>query len=308
MPPYHHSSIQRGLIGLVLFTLSGVVCAQQAVSEAETTSVDRNLTGFESLDEAQSLWEFGAAGGLGEVANYPASSQRNLIALAAPYFIYRGDIIRIGGGNGVRAVVVDEKDFEIDLSFGGAFSADSEDDTVREGMPELDFLFEVGPQVVYRIKDYEFSNGGTARLNARLQARAAFSTDFSELDDRGFVLNPVITYQQRGRLFPETALSASIGMVFATERFHEYFYEVADQFATDARPAYQAKGGYLGTEVGFSFSFPIKENIRGFAGAGLQFHAGSANEDSPLYEKDVTYSVAIGFVWRLYKSERKATW
>ena len=274
----------------------------------ETNSVDRDLTGFESLEEAQSLWEFGVGGGIGEVSNYPASSERNFIALAAPYFVYRGDIFRVGGGSGVRAVVVDEKDYELDFSFGGAFSADSEDNTAREGMPELDFLFEVGPQLVYRLKDFEFEGGGNARLNARLQARAVFSTDFSQLDDRGFVFNPVITYQQRGRLFEGTALSASIGMVFATERLHDYFYQVADEFATTDRQQYDAKAGYLGTELGASFSFPIAENIRGFVGAGMQIHSGSANEDSPLFEKDITYSFGLGFVWRLYRSEAKASW
>ena len=274
----------------------------------ETNSVDRDLTGFESLEEAQSLWEFGVGGGIGEVSNYPASSERNFIALAAPYFVYRGDIFRVGGGSGVRAVVVDEKDYELDFSFGGAFSADSEDNTAREGMPELDFLFEVGPQLVYRLKDFEFEGGGNARLNARLQARAVFSTDFSQLDDRGLVFNPVITYQQRGRLFEGTALSASIGMVFATERLHDYFYQVAEEFATADRQQYDAKAGYLGTELGASFSFPIAENIRGFVGAGMQIHSGSANEDSPLFEKDITYSFGLGFVWRLYRSEAKASW
>lgn len=274
----------------------------------ETNSVDRDLTGFESLEEAQSLWEFGVGGGIGEVSNYPASSERNFIALAAPYFVYRGDIFRVGGGSGVRAVVVDEKDYELDFSFGGAFSADSEDNTAREGMPELDFLFEVGPQLVYRLKDFEFEGGGNARLNARLQARAVFSTDFSQLDDRGFVFNPEITYQQRGRLFEGTALSASIGMVFATERLHDYFYQVAEEFATADRQQYDAKAGYLGTELGASFSFPIAENIRGFVGAGMQIHSGSVNEDSPLFEKDITYSFGLGFVWRLYRSEAKASW
>ncbi|MGQ8366550.1 MipA/OmpV family protein [Glaciecola sp. 1036] len=105
---------------------------------------DRDITGFEAGDELQPLWEFGVAGGVGDTPNYPASSERNFIALAAPYFVYRGEILRIGDG-GVRAVVVDDERWELDFSFGGAFNADSEDDSVRAGMPELDYLFEVGP-------------------------------------------------------------------------------------------------------------------------------------------------------------------
>ena len=272
------------------------------------TAIDRSLNSFEDVDEALSLWEFGVGGATVEVANYPSSSQRNFIAAAAPYVVYRGDIFRVGDGNGARAVVIDNNNFELGLSFGGAFSADSEDGTIREGMPELDFLLEVGPQAIYKIKDYNFKNGGNARLKARLQMRAAFSTDFSTIGSRGFVLNPVITYEQRGRLFKETALSASVGMVFATERFHDYFYEVSDQFITDKRPSYDAKGGYLATRLSFSMSFPISKNIRGFAGMGAQIHSSAANKNSPLYEKDVTYSASLGFVWRLYKSNRKTNW
>jgi len=271
-------------------------------------SVDRTLTGFEGVNEALSLWEFGVGGGAIDVPNYPASSQRNSIVAAAPYVVYRGDMFRVGDGNGVRAVVVDKKNLEIGMSFGGAFSADSENGTAREGMPELDFLLEIGPQAIYKLKDYKFENGGNARLNARLQFRSAFSTDFSTINNRGYVLNPVITYQQRGRLFEGTALSTSIGMLFATERFHDYFYQVSEQFVTDNRPAYDAKGGYLGTRLALNVSFPMSENIRGFVGVGAQLHSGSANEDSPLYEKDITYSASIGFVWRLYKSDRKAAW
>ena len=251
---------------------------------------------------------FGAGGGAIDVANYPASSERNLIVLAAPYVIYRGDVFRVGGGNGMRAVVVETSDFELDLSFGGAFSADSEDNTSRAGMPELDFLFEVGPQLIYRVKDFKFDQGGDGRLKARLQARAVYSTDFNRIDERGFVIEPTLSYQQRGVFFKETGLRVAFSLNFATEKLHDYFYQVDAAFANSNRTQYDAKGGYLGAEISLGLSFPIRKNIRGFLAGSAQFHQGSANQDSPLYEKDITYSVGIGFVWRLYESDAKASW
>lgn len=277
---------------------------EKAIAE----SPDRNLTGFESLGDAQPLWEFGAGGGVIDVANYPASSERNFIALAAPYVVYRGDVFRVGGGGGARAVVVEDKNYEIDFSFGGAFSADSDDNTAREGMPELDFLFEIGPQFVYRVKDYKFDGGGNGRLNLRLQARAVFSTDFDRIDERGYVFEPKLTYQQRGVWRENTGLNLSAGLVFATEELHDYFYQVDSEFATSSRAQFDAKGGFLGAELGASMSFPIRENMRGFASVSAQIHNGAANEDSPLFEDKVTYSVGLGFVWRLYESEAKASW
>lgn len=296
-------------IFFIVFSFSSLsIYAQASASEEDNKSLDRNLTGFEAPNEAQPLWEFGAGGAVIDVAKYPASGERNFIALAAPYLIYRGDVFRVGGGNGARAVVVDESDFELDLSFGGAFSADSDDNTVREGMPELDFLFEVGPQIIYKVKDYAFDGGGKARLNARLQTRAVFSTDFGSLDHRGYVVEPTLSYQQRGVLFEKTGLNVSFSMTYASEKLHDYFYEVDAAFANVNRAQYDAKGGYLGSELSVGLSFPIAENIRGFFGGSAQFHQGAANENSPLFEDDITYSLGLGFVWRLYESDTKANW
>lgn len=271
-------------------------------------SPNRNLTGFEGLNEKQPLWEVGVGGGMVEVPNYPASGEKNVVALALPYAIYRGDIFRVGGQGGARAVFVEESDFEVDISVSGAFSAESEEGSVREGMPELDYMFEVGPQLIYKIKDFEFDGGGKARLNARMQARAVFSTDFGRLDSRGYVFEPTIRYQQRGVFLPDTGFSLAARMTWGTEKLHDYFYEVTPEYVTTIRPAYNAKGGYLGAEISAGLAFPIMQNLRGFLGASVQINQGSVNEDSPLYEKDVTYSFGFGFVWRAYKSETKSNW
>ncbi|MFT5298163.1 MAG: outer membrane protein, partial [Colwellia sp.] len=84
--------------------------------------------------------------------------------------------------------------------------------------------------------------------------------------------------------------------------------QVDAAFANSNRTLYDAKGGYLGAEISLGLSFPIRKNIRGFFAGSAQLHQGSANQDSPLYEKDITYSFGIGFVWRLYESEAKASW
>jgi len=291
---------------LVIFTSFCFILP--AIANDKDESPVRELTGFENINESQPLWEFGVGGGAIEVANYPSSSERNFIALAAPYVVYRGDVFRVGGNNGMRAVVIETSDFELDLSFGGAFSADSEDNTSRSGMPELDFLFEVGPQLVYRVKDFKFAHGGDGRLKARLQARAVFSTDFNRIDERGFVIEPTLSYQQRGVLFKETGLSVAFSLNFATEKLQDYFYQVDPEFSNSNRKQYDAKGGYLGAAISVGLSFPIRKNIRGFLTGSTQLHQGSANQKSPLYEKDITYSFGIGFVWRLYESDAKASW
>jgi outer membrane scaffolding protein for murein synthesis (MipA/OmpV family) len=175
-------------------------------------------------------------------------------------------------------------------------------------MPELDFLFEVGPQLVYRVKDFAFNSGGKARLNFRLQTRAVFSTDLERLDHRGFVFEPRLTYQQRGRLHPDTGLNISISATFGTERLNDYFYEVSSEFVTANRAQFDASSGYIGTELSVGFSFPVTKNIRGFVGADMQLLHGAENRNSPLFEDKITFGVAAGFVWRMYQSKRRANW
>jgi outer membrane scaffolding protein for murein synthesis (MipA/OmpV family) len=294
-----------------------VTAPMDDIGEADIR-VERDLTGFEGLGEELSLWELGIGGGSFNTAKYPASGDSRFNTAAIPFVVYRGDTFRIGDGGGARAVVVENKNLEIDFSFGIALPADSEDNSAREGMPELDLLLEIGPQAVYMLGNYDFDKNaqgeskgtdyGKGRLNLRLQARAVFSTDFSNFDSRGYILEPQISYQHRGFKHPDTAISVSFGAIFATEKTHDYFYEVAPEFATTDRPAYDAKAGYLGSELSLGVSFRVNQDIRAFIGGSAQFHSAAANKDSPLFEEEVTYSFGAAFVWRLFKSERKANW
>lgn len=280
--------------------------------------MERSLTGFENLNEELSLWEFGAGGGAFYSPKYPASGDSRSFGLVLPFIVYRGETFRIGDGGGARAVVVENENFEIDFSFGAALPADSEDNSAREGMPELDFLAEIGPQMIFKLGDYDFdknaqgkstgTNLGKGRLDLRLQARAVFSTDFGSIDDRGFIFEPQLSYQHRGFKHEDTAITVSFGAIFATERTHDYFYEVSPEFATPERPVFDAKSGYLGSELSLGVSFRVSEDIRAFIGSSVQLHSQAANKDSPLFEKEVTYSIAAAFVWRFYKSEEKAKW
>lgn len=281
-------------------------------------AMDRSLTGFENINESLSLWELGIGGGAFYNPKYPASSEGRFFSLALPFVVYRGETFRIGDGGGARAVVIENETFEVDFSFGVALPSDSEDNSARVGMPELDFLGEIGPQMIFMLGNYDFdknadgenmgTNLGKGRLDFRLQARAVFSTDFSRIDGRGYIFEPQISYQHRGLKHEDTAFNISFGMIFATEETHDYFYEVSPEFATAARPAYDAKAGYLGSELTLGLSFRVSENVRAFVGGSAQFHSLAANKDSPLFEKEVTYSIGTAFVWRLYKSDARAKW
>ncbi|UTP73147.1 MipA/OmpV family protein [Alteromonas sp. LMIT006] len=278
-----------------------------AFTLSDEKNVARDLTGFENPDEALPLWEWGLAGGAGVSPDYPASAETDLVVLMIPYVIYRGDTFRFGDGQ-AQAVVKETNRWQFDVSLGLAFPSDSDDQSIREGMPDLDLFFEVGPQATYLVVDKQYKGGGVGRLKAILQARAVSSTDFSKLKHHGYVFEPELVWQQRGRWFSHSALTVRLGATFATQGVHSVFYDVEPQFVTEQRPLYESDSGYLGSKFTVGLSLELTDNLRGFVGGIINFNQGAANRDSPLFEKDISYSFGAGFAWRLYKSDRKASY
>jgi outer membrane scaffolding protein for murein synthesis (MipA/OmpV family) len=251
------------------------------------------------------VWEVGAFAAVFNTPEYPAAGQNQSNVIAAPYVIYRGEVLRIGDGSIARAVAVDKSWYELDVSLAASFGANSDDNEDRAGMPDLDFMFEVGPQLRMRVAEFEFAQNGRSELFFNLQARAAFSTDFSGIDHRGYVLQPQLAYRQRGWLSEKTALSIRISPSWASEDLQDYFYQVDQAFATSERPLFDAKGGYMGTNLSASVSFNATEDIRVFVGGNMNLHSSAQNKNSPLFKEKSTYSFGVGMVWRLWQSQRK---
>tara|TARA_B110000908_G_scaffold141300_1_gene168833 strand:+ start:250 stop:1152 length:903 start_codon:yes stop_codon:yes gene_type:complete len=258
-------------------------------------------------DDIRPVWEVGVFAAAFSSPEYPGAGQRQNNVIPAPYFIYRGETLRIGDGSIARAVAIDRSWYELDLSLAGSFNANSEGNEARLGMPDLDFIFELGPQLRVLLSKFEFELHGKGELFLNLQARAAFSTDFSGFNKRGYVFQPVLSYRQRGWLSEKTALSISLSPTWATEKLHDYFYQVDSDFVTEQRSAYDAESGYLGTDLSVGLSFNATEDIRIFTFARASLHSGSANEDSPLFRDKSTYSYGIGMVWQLWESEEKVS-
>lgn len=251
------------------------------------------------------LWEAGI-GAFGTYSPaYPASGDYSLNGLPVPYVIYRGNLFRAGDGAAAKVIPLKTQRFEFSVSADGSFPADSDESDVRDGMPDLDTLLEIGPELIIKGPSLGLIPGGRGRLDAALQSRAVFSVDFGDVDVayQGLVFEPQIRYRQAGIFGQKAFFSARISPVFATEELQQYFYEVEPVFARAGRPAYQADAGYLGTEIRFSLGYSITENLSGFVSTGLDIHTGAANEDSPLFEEDITGSFALGFAYSFYKSE-----
>jgi outer membrane protein len=246
-------------------------------------------------------WEIGVGAGHIRGYDYPASRDHNRRTIALPFFIYRTQSIRFGGG-GIRAVAIENPRIKLDLSVGGSLNANSSGGGVREGMPDLDFLFEIGPQLEVLLRD-EVIDGGS-RLQSRFtsEIRAVFVTDFDEVDRQGLVAEAGLDINLRNVKGFGIDIGAGIEFTYANEKLQDYFYEVPAQYATPARPEFDAKGGYLESKLSVGMGFRPHNNVAIFLGVFTGLYGGAANENSPLFETTSQTGFAFGVVWTIAKS------
>ena len=259
------------------------------------------LSVITALAEQNPIFELGMAGGVGYVPDYPAAGQNHFNGIALPFPIYRGDFIRSDSKGLLRGRLIHSQNFELDVSFSGSLDADSDDNDARRGMPDLDYMAEVGPRL-----QWTFARAARwARMDLELPVRAVFSTDFSSVEHRGFLVEPQLAYQHENFLDTGAKLKLGLSTIFADEGLQDYFYQVDVPFVTDARPAYDGRAGYLGSRLRLLFLHPVGKRLRLFVAGDLHSHHGASNENSPLYGEDFTYSTGTGLIWSFYQSDRK---
>jgi hypothetical protein len=93
------------------------------------------------------------------------------------------------------------------------------------------------------------------------------------------------------------------GPLFGSHRYNEYFYSVAPQYATPTRPAFQAEGGYAGTQMLAALS---KRYPKFWMGAYIRYDtlAGAVFVESPLVQRQSFWTAGFGFAWIIRSSSQ----
>lgn len=237
-------------------------------------------------------------GGLAMVLpDYRGSDHYGSRALPIPWLVYRSERVQLTR-EGLRARLFALDRLTASISAAASLTG-SDDNPDRQGMPRLDPTFEVGPSVDYVLHD---GDGGPLRLKLRLPARAVVAADGLDLRDVGWVLVPHLRmdYLERPGTWEWSHL-ASVGAVWASEDYHEYFYGVAPRYAEPDRPAYDAHGGYGGMR--FSLSSTVhRERWRLSLFASYDWMRGVAFDDSPLFRTEHSLVSGLYLSYRLYAS------
>lgn len=264
------------------------------------------FAGEDELDsDTKPLWELALAGyGLYAPA-YPGSVENQGNFLPLPIPIYRGKFLRLGEDSEkpIRGRIFRSDRVRLDLDMDLNFGSKSGDIDARVGMPDLDPLIEMGPELELKFTSQPSRHGNWFFAP---QLRGAVSLDGLSPEWRGFTFSPELRYvrhlEKRG-----SRLKLRFTPTFAGSDYMDYFYRVEPAYSTSQRPAYEAKSGYLGTTLGLSLQHPVTDAFEIRAGVRIGMLQGARNASSPLFTDDTTQSVYVAFLYKFWASKRTTT-
>ncbi len=282
----------RLLLAAALFALAG---ARDARAQDEIPVEPSDAS---TLHEPLPLWEVGLAGIGAYQPAYPGSDKEIAHARVLPYAIYRGSVLRLdGGGIGLRALHTPR--FEWDVSGSGAFGSSANQVKVREGMPSIGLLAEIGPALKINLGDLVDANREPRKTQLELPVRAVFEASHG-VRHEGWSFEPRLSHTAwEGR---STSVVLTASALFGDKRLNHLFYGVDEQYATADRPQYDAKAGLVATRLGISLRHRLTSTLRMQWFAQVESLDGAANDDSPLVRRKQDAGVGVTLVWGAWHS------
>jgi len=201
------------------------------------------LLAAEADQPGRPLWEVGAGLVVMSLPDYIGSQRQRNYLLPYPYVIYRGERIRLDR-DGLRGILLEKRRVELDFSVGGALPVNSDDNPKREGMPNLDAALEIGPSLKWSL----YSQPGQ-RLRFELPLRALLTVNWRSLAHEGWVLQPRLAFDSYDLWGSGLEIDLKLGVNFNDQAYNNYYYGVAQSYATAERPAYRAEAGYGGANA-----------------------------------------------------------
>jgi len=282
------------------FVLSATVCFSFAVEAQEQPLKESPAPEQPALEKPvleKPLWEIGLGVGGVSFPAYRGSDQQRSLLLPTPYFTYRGDWFK-ADRDGVRGIFFNSDRIDLNVSTSASIPVDSGNIRVRENMPDLKPTLEIGPSLdinLWRSQDRR------RKLDLRLPVRYAFTAEASP-SSAGWQFTPRLNLDLIDPLDHHGwNLGLLAGPLYGSKRQHEYFYSVAERYATVARNAYDAPGGYAGWQVlgALSKRFPSY-----WVGGFVRYDSlhGAVFNDSPLVTSEHYLAGGIAIAWIIGES------
>lgn len=248
--------------------------------------------GANAQDDIEKKWEFGLGVGAVTGPDYRGSDEyRNFIS-PIPYFVYRGKVIR-SDRDGIRGNFLRTDKYEFTFSASAAITPDADENELREGMPELGSTLELGPSFNINLTGADFSQG----WHLQLPWRAVFAIGADESGYIGSILQPQFVYRNK---FSDWTFTYRAGITFASDAYHDYYYNVEQQYVTETRSYFNADGGYSGWNSQMALSRSFNRNgIRTRLALFIRYDniGGTDFNKSLLVVTDHSYRGGLAFIW-----------
>lgn len=229
---------------------------------------------------------------------YRGAASRKSYVLPTPYVQYHGKFLQADRDQ-VRGLIYKGEGAELDLDFNGSPPVNSDDADIRRGMPDLDPTFEIGP----RLNLHLWKNADRHhRLDLLLPVRAVFGVSTAHVNRVGWLAQPKVNLDL-DRIVDGWNLGLQGSFFYGDRDYHAFLYGVAPEYATSARPAYSAEGGYGGKQFLASLS-----RRRGdvWMGAFLKWDdmTGAVFAHSALVQSRQQFSAGFMVAWVFSKSDK----
>lgn len=246
-------------------------------------------------------WEAGAGISAITLPAYRGSDDRVSYVIPFPYVVYRGERLKIDRQR-IRELLFTSDQFDLDISVNVTPPVRSDRVSARAGMADLDPTLEFGPSLIWKVKP---ALPGELGIEVRLPVRYAIATDFSHVKRAGWVAQPTLAFDIR-EIGGSGGWNLGVlgGPIFGDRTQHNYFYGVSSGDARPDRPAYNAPGGYSGSQVSVALTRRFDKLWFGmFARADTL--GGAAFADSPLMRTQSAYYAGFGIAWVFKESSER---
>ena len=249
------------------------------------------------------LWEIGAVAIAAWQPAYPGSDQDLARVRILPFGIYRGSLLR-ADGNGIGLRAFRSPRYEWDVSGSGSFGSSANKVRVRQGMPSIGTLVEIGPALKIHLGDLLESGRDSRLTQLEIPVRAVFDVSHG-FARRGWTFEPRLSHT--AWTGPSFALVVSASTLFADRSLNHLYYGVDAPYATADRPAYAASAGLIATRLSASLRHRINSTLRLQYFAQLETVRGAANEASPLVRSRQDAGIGVSLLWGVWHSDASGT-
>ncbi len=245
-------------------------------------------------------WELGVGSAAAQLPDYRGSSQYRNLAAPFPLARYRGRKVLLDE-EGAHRYLYKSEDVIVDISLAAGLPVAREERGVRAGMPGLAPVAEVGPYLGWIASGDRYTG-----LSLNLPLRAAYSAEWEKVRYVGRRISPYLYLYKRRYAPHRREMGVSVGGIYASRRYHEYYYGVPSDYATAERPAWRGRAGYSGGWINvYAHHSWGRAWVSGFF--RLDLLQGAVFRDSPLLERQQSRVLGVVVGWYFSQSAERVS-